>query len=214
MNIQFTKKFISIRFGILIFFISVSFTSFAVTKHKHGYVGAKKCATCHKSDAVGNQYDKWLRTPHAKSLLRLQTADAVSIAKNFGIENPAENNRCLQCHTTAKGKHEICRDEGVGCESCHGPGSEFSECANHVDLIDRKSAYIRAIGLGMYPILGSKGIKAREKVCVSCHNDQRLCYPSDSKEIYRQGISLQVISDLKKGDLIIKHSLIPPFPQY
>ena len=88
-------------------------------------------------------------------------------------------------------------------------------------LVNRQGAYETAVKHGMYQILGIKNIKKREKMCLGCHNSRRPCYPSNTSDIYRQSISLQVISDMKKGgeqrkgDYVnLKHQLIPPFPQY
>ena len=74
---------------------------------------------------------------------------------------------------------------------------------------------------GMTNILGDKNIKRREKMCLGCHNDKRPCYPTDVQEIYRQSISLQVITQMRKGSVQqkdrdsavdLRHRLIPPFP--
>ena len=84
----------------------------------------------------------------------------------------------------------------------------------HVDTVNREGGYETALKNGMYPILGIKNIKKREKLCLRCHTSERPCYPTDPKEIYRQSISLQTIAEMRKGDLNLKHPLIPPFPQY
>lgn len=186
----------------------------APEKKKRAYVGSAVCAECHTSDTIGNQYDRWLRSPHAKAVLLLKTEGAVKIGKKFSIANPSDDLKCLRCHTTGGGKHKKVRDEGVGCETCHGPGEDYGQFSKHVDTISRQSAYETARKNGMYPTLGIKNIKKREKLCLRCHNQTRPCFPEDRKEIYRQSISLQVISEMKKGDLTLRHHLIPPFPQY
>lgn len=183
-------------------------------KKKHTYLGSASCGKCHDADSIGNQYDKWLRSPHAKAVLILKTAPAIDLAKRLSIASPANDRRCLSCHTTGGGKHQQTIEEGVGCEACHGPGSGYSEFAGHVDTVDRLGAYNIALKNGMYPVLGIKNIKKREKLCLHCHDARRPCYPADPKEIYRQSISLQVITDMKKGELVLEHKLIPPFPQY
>lgn len=181
---------------------------------KRAFVGSAACGTCHAAESIGNQYDKWLRSPHAKAVLILKTEPALALAKKLAIEDPSRDRKCLTCHTTGGGGHEKTRDEGVGCEACHGPGSDYQEFSGHVDTVNRQGAYETALKNGMYPILGIKNIKKREKLCLHCHTGSRPCYPVLSGDIYRQTISLQVISELRKGDLILKHQLIPPFPQY
>jgi hypothetical protein len=183
-------------------------------KKKHAFVGSAVCSKCHDAESIGNQYGKWLRTPHAKAVLILKTKPALDLAKKLSITTPEEDLKCLRCHTTGRGKSKKTIDEGVGCEACHGPGEDYNEFSKHVDTINRLGAYETALKNGMYQTLGIKNIKKREKLCLRCHNKARPCYPPDSKEIYRQTISLQVITDLKKGELVLRHPLIPPFPQY
>ncbi len=207
----------SIKTAISIFTVVMvlSFNSNLISeKKKHTYVGAAVCAKCHASDSIGNQYEKWLRTPHAKSVLMLKSETGLAIGKKLSMDNPSEDLKCLKCHTTGGGRAEKTKEEGVGCEACHGAGSDYYEGINHVDILNRKSAYEKAQKKGMYPTLGIKNIKKREKLCLHCHDNRRPCFPTDPKEIYRQSISLQVITDLKKGSNYFKHYLIPPFPQY
>jgi hypothetical protein len=190
-------------------------------RKKRDYVGSEACGKCHAADAIGNQYDKWLRTPHAKAFLLLGTAGALEIAKKLSIKNPAEDRQCLRCHVTGGGQDPKLREEGVGCEACHGPGSDYYDYGNHADTVNRQGGYETAQKNGMYPVIGIKNIKKREKMCLHCHDSKRPCYPTTSKEIYRQSIPIQVIADMKKGgdpskadSVNLKHQLIPPFPQY
>jgi hypothetical protein len=195
--------------------MTVAFSIHALSeKKKHSYVGSAACGKCHSADSIGNQYDRWLRSPHAKAVLLLKTGPARDLAKKLSIAAPEKDSKCLACHTTGRGKQKKTSDEGVGCEACHGPGQDYSEFASHVDTINRLGAFEMALKNGMYPILGIKNIKKREKLCLRCHNGRRPCFPDDPKEIYRQSISLQVITNMKKGELVLEHRLIPPFPQY
>jgi hypothetical protein len=45
--------------------LSVIVYNFVAAESEHKYVGVKKCAMCHKSEAKGNLYGKWLSTAHA-----------------------------------------------------------------------------------------------------------------------------------------------------
>lgn len=200
---------------------AASFSLLYSEKKKRDYVGSEVCGTCHTAESIGNQHDKWLRTPHAKAFLQLRTAEAVTLGKKLSIKNPAEDRQCLKCHATGGGVNPKISEEGVGCEACHGPGSGYYEFGNHVDLVNRQGAYETALKNGMYPVLGIRSIKKREKMCLRCHNSRRPCFPTTAAEIYRQSISLPVIADMKKGsdstkgDFVnLKHLLIPPFPQY
>ena len=183
-------------------------------KKKHTFVGSAVCGKCHAAESIGDQYDLWLQSPHGKAVRILKSEPALALAKKLSINDPSEELKCLKCHATGGGKNQKIRDEGVGCEACHGPGSDYYEYCGHVDTVNRECAYETALKNGMYPTLGFKNIKKREKLCLRCHNSRRPCFPAEPKEIYRQSISLQVITNMKKGDLNLGHQLIPPFPQY
>lgn len=160
------------------------------------YVGVDVCKKCHGMESIGNQYKVWSTSNHANAFVRLKSAKAVEIAGKIGIETPQDDLKCLKCHTTGGGKSEKVKNEGVGCEACHGPGSEYFEFSNHASFIDRDGAYKKAVSLGMYPILGVEGIKARERVCKNCHRDTRPCAPVDIEEKKRRELSLSIIADL------------------
>ncbi len=206
--------------SIIVFPLCVTVFIIAATSHlqskkeKRSFVGSAVCGECHSAESIGDQYNKWLRTPHAKAVTTLKSEQALAIAKKSSISKPGEDHACLKCHTTGGGRHQKTIGEGVGCEACHGPGSGYHEFATHVDTVNRQAAYDTALKNGMYPILGNKNMKKREKLCLRCHSSNRPCFPIESKEIFRQSISLQVISTLKKGTLDMTHLLIPPFPQY
>lgn len=168
---------------------------FVAARHNATFVGIGTCKKCHESDAIGNQYKSWQQSPHSKAYLLLKQEKSMALAKELSIENPATSEQCLKCHTTGSGKISAIWEDGVGCESCHGPGSIYNSYENHVALGNREVAYKKAISLGMYPILGTDGIKAREKVCRSCHNEKRPCYPKDPAEQQRQYLPLQLIAD-------------------
>jgi len=112
------------------------------------YVGAAKCKMCHNKAEKGEQYNKWLAGPHAK---------AMSVLKADEAKNP----KCLKCHSTASSVNQgliasITVEEGVSCESCHGPGSLYKVATT---MKDKKLAL-------------SKGmIIPDEKVCRKCHNE-------------------------------------------
>ncbi len=95
------------------------------------YVGAAKCKTCHNADKNGAQFKKWSNEAHSKAYEVLKSESAAKKAKAAGIEDPLKSDNCLACHTTAHGKKNVDKsykiEEGVGCESCHGPGSEYKK---------------------------------------------------------------------------------------
>lgn len=195
---------------LLILVILFSTASSILPRNKeYDYISSRSCGTedCHSQEALGNQYGKWQSTAHAGAVLTLQRRKGKEIAKSLGIEDPAKDRACLKCHTTGRGLSENTIDEGVGCEACHGPGSEYHTLENHVNLLDRERGYTKAMGHGMYPILGDDHLKKRELLCRWCHSKDRPCYPTTQKEIQRQLLPVQVIDTLKKGEMDFSHKI-------
>lgn len=167
-------------------------------RKRYKYVGMKECARCHNTDSIGNQVKIWGESPHSKAYNILRTGPALEIAQKYGIDKPAESKQCLRCHTTSGGRNTDLISEGVGCEACHGPGEGYYEFNNHASFTNRQAAYLKAIKLGMYPIIGIDHIKTREKMCRRCHSmDQkvRLCLPDDPKKRKEDILALEIIAD-------------------
>jgi len=124
-------------------------------------IGAKKCGLCHKKEETGNQLGKWQAGPHAKAIETLGTDKAKEIAKAKGIADPQKDGKCLKCHSTAYYFTEkvatdtIAVEEGVSCESCHGPGKNYMKKS----VMENREA---SIANGM--------IFPATKQCTLCHN--------------------------------------------
>lgn len=109
------------------------------------YIGSRKCKTCHYK-----KYRTWRDSHHAKAY------DAL----------PDENKTdasCLKCHTVGLGKKSgfVSKEKtpellGVGCETCHGAGSEhYNAALNEMDDEDKiKNSIVRKM----------------DNVCIQCHN--------------------------------------------
>jgi DnaJ-class molecular chaperone len=175
-------------------------------KGRFQYVGSAACAECHGEDAIGNQMKIWLSSPHAKAYAALSSKGAGEIAKKNNISDPENDARCLKCHTTGGGQSALTAKEGVGCEACHGPGSEYYMANVHVDYESRENGYRRAVKNGMYPIRGIKALKLREKLCLSCHVKTRPCYPEEGN-LYDYMIPIQTVDNLQKGYVNFRHPL-------
>ncbi|MBI5360396.1 MAG: cytochrome c family protein [Planctomycetes bacterium] len=130
---------------------------------KHKYIGSSKCKMCHATDAKGNQYKVWSESKHAKAYDALASEEAKKIGKEKDIADPQKADECLKCHLTEAGVDAALladgyeKNKGVGCESCHGPGSDYKAPANMKDKAKAKEN-----GL----------IEPDEKVCTKCHNDK------------------------------------------
>ncbi|MEE9271024.1 MAG: cytochrome c family protein [Candidatus Krumholzibacteria bacterium] len=135
------------------------------------YLGAAKCKMCHKTPAQGEQFGIWQKGPHAGAYESLASEKAMEVAKKQGIEDPQKADACLKCHVTAHGvdaeylgpKYAI--TDGVGCESCHGAGSDYSKKKAMVAVTSGK-AEGASVGL----------IKPTKETCVTCHNEESPFY--------------------------------------
>ena len=107
------------------------------------YTGSAYCRGCHASTAAGEIFQVWNSTAHASAYTVLDSPEA----QEYLSQHPTPLENCMQCHTTlgrpalSKKEQEI-NLEGVGCERCHGPGSEYSQT---VVMKDRE-AFIRTGG--------------------------------------------------------------------
>ena len=125
------------------------------------YVGAKKCQICHRTKAQGRQYPIWEASKHALSFKVLAAPQAVEAAKAMGVDNPTEEPSCLKCHAPLAGQDEEINAEGVTCEACHGPGSEYRQLSV---MQDRAEAVKRGLVLHGDP-------EAIEASCLKCHEN-------------------------------------------
>ncbi len=123
------------------------------------YVGSHACANCHQDASMGYQYSLWKDRPHARAFAVLATPKARKMAKAEGIHSdPQKSDECLRCHVTGFNSPSavfgptFSVDEGVGCEACHGPASDYLKDEKH------KS---NALGL----------VRLDPKACLSCHEN-------------------------------------------
>ena len=131
---------------------------------KAKYVGAGKCNTCH-GKKTGDQYGQWLESKHAKAFETLAGPAALEAGKEAGVAKPQESPRCLKCHVTAYGadaslidpKGKYAKEDGVQCESCHGPGSLYKK---RKIMKDHEASL--AAGL----------VIPDEQTCLKCHNEE------------------------------------------
>lgn len=140
------------------------------------YVGVKTCSKCHKKEKDGEQYKIWQKTDHAKAYETLGTAKAKKAAATVGVSgNPQKSEACLICHTTGFGEPESMfgrhfkMEDGVQCEACHGPGSEYKSKKTMKKIHEErgknkgKSATAEKVGL----------IIPDENTCKVCHQPER-----------------------------------------
>lgn len=142
----------------------------------HVYVGADKCKLCHNSPAKGAQYTKWKEAMHSKAYMTLAGDEAKKLGAAKGIADPQKDAKCLKCHVTGYGeaadkltdKYKV--EDGVGCESCHGPGGDYWT----KEVMQDKQ---KSIAAGL--------VLPDEKTCKGCHNPESPSYKEfDYKTFY------------------------------
>jgi YVTN family beta-propeller protein len=138
-----------------------TFTALPDSNNK--YIGSQKCAECHSGPDMSYQHSIWKMSKHAKAFANLSTTAAYETAAKKGIlVSPQESPECLKCHATGSGSFaeqamdSFSQDEGVGCEACHGPGSEYAFEAIMTDATAAKSAGLEMTG---------------PETCINCHID-------------------------------------------
>ena len=129
----------------------------------HRFTGVMACAACHAGPMFNFQFSTWRLSKHAQAYAVLATSRSLELARTAGVTgDPQQADACLQCHRTG---HGFAADsfvagfdarDGVQCESCHGPGADYSPEA----VMRDKSAAL------------AKGLRRPDaKVCLSCHEN-------------------------------------------
>ncbi|MEE9295812.1 MAG: cytochrome c family protein [Phycisphaerae bacterium] len=169
-------------------------------RSEYEYVGTKRCRMCHTA-----WYKSWLRSSKSRAFEALKPGVGVMVKRKAGLDVSVDyttDPRCLRCHTVGFGKpggysvpdladgralRRAAVREGVGCESCHGPGSGFVVVMQEIILTQR--AYRREEVLA-----AGRRIVTRE-VCLSCHNSRAICMipqegQGDSHQVYEFKVDL------------------------
>ncbi len=144
---------------------------------KYTYVGSAACKKCHLKE-----HKSWAETKMGKAFETLKPGQAKEAKEKFKIDVNADytkDAKCLKCHTVGHGQpggyatpaagddkaaKEMAKLEGVGCESCHGPGSEYIKVFEEITKSKRKYklAELTAVGLKA----------ADEASCKTCHSGE------------------------------------------
>ena len=113
------------------------------------YVSGKKCAMCH-----AEQTETWNAMKHSKAWSSL-TADQIASGKDD------KGRACVSCHSTGYDKGGFTTFEAtpdlanVGCEACHGAGSQHIQTMMMAAMNDEKPE-------------NKKIVKGAD--CTQCHN--------------------------------------------
>ena len=140
------------------------------------YTGPGGCAasSCHGSVTpktvtriFQNEYSIWIaQDKHAKAFSVLSNPVSVRMGKILNIGPPSQAPKCLACHALAVPAEQRTQsfdlNDGVSCESCHGPASEW--LGRHTD--PHNWPYEKLIGCGLYP---NRDLIKRSERCLTCH---------------------------------------------
>ena len=139
------------------------------------YVGPGSCSAvaCHggiqpRSDTkvLQNEYSTWVTADkHAHAYTALTGPLGQQMASILKIGPAEKAQKCLVCHALSVPPAEHARQfdiaEGVSCESCHGPASQW--LGPH---IQPAALHAKMVSLGLYD---NKNLVLRTEKCLSCH---------------------------------------------
>ena len=137
----------------------------------HRYTGVMECGKCHRGPALGNQWSIWRMSAHADAWGVLGTAKGKQMAAAKGVADPQHSADCLKCHSTTQRGARLAGftpDEGVGCEACHGPGSDYLPEAV---MRDPRSASLAGLQ-----------VPTRD-TCIRCHQEKTFDFDAARKKI-------------------------------
>ncbi len=113
------------------------------------YVGEAACRRCH-AEVYGERRAPWHPAKHADAWAVLARPESREIVRLSGIDgDPFSSPICLGCHATATDVETWERNEafaisdGVQCERCHGPGSDYSNAETMADPEAARAAGLR-----------------------------------------------------------------------
>lgn len=176
-TVRFTRNAEEAVSGVEVDFLRRTVTGTRIAREVH-YVGSENCRACHSGGGNGGAFIAWLSSPHAAAYWRLATDWAHFLASRReeyrDVTSPIDEPRCLACHTIGGHDGDAPRsaslriEQGVGCESCHGPGSVYRS-----PEIMRDRARFLANG-GRIP---------GEAVCTACHRDEHFEFAASRPRI-------------------------------
>lgn len=135
-------------------------------------IGTTSCSAsvCHGGSDLGKPFSEattWRSLdPHARAYDTLLTQESQTIAKHLWRDKmPAhEAPLCLKCHVHPeydRARPNFRKQDGVGCESCHGAAQDWLTPHYRANW---KDADKQALGLAH-----TKSLAGRANVCVKCH---------------------------------------------
>ncbi|HJT31764.1 MAG TPA: multiheme c-type cytochrome, partial [Pirellulales bacterium] len=152
----------------------------ADTEPHAAFIGVVECARCHRSPtpldresgatdwASLTEFETWYTDDkHSQAFKLLDSERGRQMSKILGID-VLHNAQCLSCHCNllphSPPLSELEQKQGVSCESCHGPGSQYEK--PHRDPGWRMLAGSDKEKLGMVDV---RDPRQRARQCLGCH---------------------------------------------
>lgn len=136
-----------------------------------GFVGAQGCSSslCHGGgSAERNAYTVWKGLDrHSRAFASLASERAARIAQGLSLPAPAQTRRCTECHAPLQTVPEerlmagAKPEDGISCESCHGPAQDWVRSHTRRDF-----THAQNVQTGVREL---RGLYARANACVACH---------------------------------------------
>ena len=148
---------------LCIIFVCIAVISAFTYDTQYKFEGASRCAVCHSSSDIGDQYGIWKGSAHSTAYDALFSERSLEYAEETGTVAPSKSEECLRCHLTGyDASFDLLgplyrRDDGVSCEGCHGGGGGY---AYFSIMTDRG----RAVEKGL--------VASPEEACISCHSGE------------------------------------------
>jgi hypothetical protein len=167
----FVRTSAAIPYAVFLMMTSVVMTSAQTTPR---YTGPGSCSSpsCHGSvqirnsaSVLQNEYSTWaVSDKHARSSTVLNNDISKRMGRILKVQ-PETSDKCLDCHKLNVAQSEQSRSfdmgDGVSCESCHGPASEW--LGPHTT---REWTHERSVKAGM---IDARDPIRRAENCLSCH---------------------------------------------
>jgi hypothetical protein len=135
------------------------------------YLGAASCSSSSCHGGAGEQHNQFIvwsqRDYHQRTSLILTNARSARIAERLSINDASVSTRCTVCHSPlttispTRLSEKNHPDNGVSCESCHGPAEAWLRSHTRRDY-----TYAMRVSAGMRDL---RNWYVRANACVACH---------------------------------------------
>jgi hypothetical protein len=118
------------------------------------------------TNVLQNEYSTWvIQDKHSRAFAVLSNPASLRIAKILGLPSAATAPRCLACHSLNPEANDRARtfdtSDGVSCESCHGPASNW--LGPHTT---KEWTHQQSVAAGMKDL---RDLTKRSEQCLTCH---------------------------------------------